>query len=143
VNNTGCGPFSNRYRRQYSFCCSLAAGVAPARRNPDRSSAHVFRSSIVFIEIFKHKDRIVAATELEAEDLLGCLNALLARITFVEEGAIPIGTWMEGRRLCAGVDAKDAPFVTLALHVDGMLWTLDAELEAGLRRQGFERFFRV
>jgi predicted nucleic acid-binding protein len=115
----------------------LREGILTDRRHT------FFAPRFVFIEIFKHKDRIVAATELEAEDLLGCLNALLARITFVEEGAIPIGTWMEGRRLCAGVDAKDAPFVTLALHVDGMLWTLDAELEAGLRRQGFERFFRV
>ena len=45
------------------------------------------------VELFKHKERIAAATELPEDDLLDCLNALLARITFVEEGAIPIGTW--------------------------------------------------
>ena len=95
----------------------------------------------VVVELFKHKERIVAATELTEDELLECLNALLARIAFVEEGIIPIGAWMEGRRLCADVDRKDAPFVTLTLHVDGVLWTADAELKAGLRVKGFDRFF--
>jgi predicted nucleic acid-binding protein len=95
----------------------------------------------VVVEIFKHKERITAATELAEDELLECLNALLARVVFVDEGAIPIGTWMEGRRLCAGVDLKDAPFVTLTLHVDGLLWTDDADLEAGLRTKGFDHFF--
>ena len=65
---------------------------------------------------------------------------LLSRIIFVDEGVIPIGTWMEGRRLCE-VDLKDTPFVTLALHVDGLLWTNDAELKSGLVAKGFDRFF--
>lgn len=42
----------------------------------------------------------------------------------------------EGRRLCADVDRKDAPFVTLALHLDGLIWTDDAKLAAGLRAKG-------
>ena len=54
---------------------------------------------------------------------------------------IPIGTWLEARRLCHDVDPKDTPFVALALHVDGRLWTGDEELKAGLRRKGFNRFF--
>jgi predicted nucleic acid-binding protein len=59
----------------------------------------------------------------------------------VEEGSIPIGTWMEGRRLCGGVDQKDAPFVTLTLHLVGQLWTVDEELITGLQAKGFDRFF--
>ena len=103
---------------------------------------HVFFSPrFVVVEIFKHKERIAAASALGEGELLECLNALLARIIFLDEGIIPIGTWMEGRRLCAGVDPKDAPFVTLTLHVDGRLWTGDGELEAGLRARGFDRFF--
>ena len=100
-----------------------------------------FSPRFVVVEIFKHKERIAAATELDAEELLECLNALLARIRLVEEGVIPLGTWIEGRRLCADVDRKDAPFVTLTLHLDGLLWTADAELEAGLRAKGFSQFF--
>ena len=93
------------------------------------------------VKLFKHKERISVATELPEDDLLKCLNQLLARIIFVEEGAIPIGTWMEGRRLCVDVDLKDAPFVTLTLHLDGRLWSDDAELKAGLLAKSFDRFF--
>ena len=100
-----------------------------------------YSARFVVVEIFKHKERIVAASELTEDELLECLNALLCRIAFVDEGIIPIGTWMEGRRLCADVDRKDAPFVTLTLHVDGLLWTDDAELKGALRAKGFDRFF--
>lgn len=100
-----------------------------------------FSPRLVMVELFKHKERIAAATELPEAELLDCLNELLARITFVEEGAIPIGTWMEGLRLCADVDRKDAPFVTLTLHLDGRLWSDDAELKAGLLVKSFDRFF--
>jgi len=93
------------------------------------------------VELFKHKERIATATQLGEEELLECLNAHLTCITFVDEGAIPIGTWLEGRRLCRDIDLKDAPFVTLTLHVDGLLWTTDHQLQAGLRARGFDRFF--
>ena len=95
----------------------------------------------VMVELFKHKERIVTATELCEDDLLECLNAHLSSITFVEEGAIPIDTWIEGRRLCPDTDPEDAPFVTLTLHVNGLRWTADSELEASLRRKGFTQFF--
>lgn len=95
----------------------------------------------VFVELFKHKERIAQATELSEEDLLECLYELLARVHFVEEGGIAIGTWMEARRLCREVDPKDAPFVALTLHLEGRLWTGDEELKAGLRARGFGRFF--
>ena len=104
-------------------------------------SHRFFSPRFVMVELFKHKERIAAATALAEDDLLECLNELLARLTFVEEGAIPIGTWVEGRRLCAGVDRKDAPFVTLTLHLDGRLWSDDAELKVGLLAKGFDRFF--
>jgi len=91
--------------------------------------------------LFKHKERIIKATHLSEEALLECLHELLARIQFVEEGSIPIGTWMEARRLCRDVDLKDSPFVALALHLDGRLWTTDGELKTALRAKGFARFY--
>lgn len=93
------------------------------------------------VELFKHKERIAQISELEADELLECLYELLARVNFVEEGSVPVGTWMEARRLCRDVDPKDMPFVALALHLDGRLWTADDELKSGLRLKGFDRFF--
>ena len=93
------------------------------------------------VELFKHKERIAQASALSEAELLECFYELLARVRFIEEGAIRIGTWMEARRLCRELDPKDAPFVALALHLDGILWTSDEKLMAGLRDRGFDRFF--
>jgi predicted nucleic acid-binding protein len=89
----------------------------------------------IFSELFKHKERIVAATELPEEELLDTLNSLFAHIQFVDESAIPIGDWLEARRLCAGVDDKDAPFVALAIYLKARLWTEDGELKKRTSRQ--------
>ncbi|MEI6781139.1 MAG: PIN domain-containing protein [Verrucomicrobiota bacterium] len=67
----------------------------------------------VFVELFQHEERIAKATELSEEDLAECLYERLAHVHFVEEGGIPIGTWMEARRLGRDVDPKDAPFIAL------------------------------
>ena len=69
----------------------------------------------VFTELFKHKGRILAATDLSEEELLEALNSLFAHIRFLDESAIPVGDWLEARRLCLGVDEKDTPFVALAI----------------------------
>ncbi|MEN9573003.1 MAG: hypothetical protein RL514_858 [Verrucomicrobiota bacterium] len=95
----------------------------------------------LFVELFKHKERIVRATELPEEELLEFLNALLTRVEFVDEAAIPMGTWMEARRLCRETDAKDIAFIALALHLKCRLWSGDEELKQGLRAKGFHSFF--
>lgn len=95
----------------------------------------------LFVELFKHKERLQRASRLSEEELLEALQVLVARIEFVTEANIPLGTWMEAHRLCRDVDDKDTAFVALTLHLDGQLWTEDEELKAGLRAKGFNRFF--
>jgi predicted nucleic acid-binding protein len=96
----------------------------------------------VFVELFKHKERLLRATEHSDEDLLTALNTLMSCIDFTDESAIPIGTWIEASRLCAPTDPKDIPYVALALFFDAELWTKDEELKAGLRKRGFDRFYQ-
>jgi len=95
----------------------------------------------LFVELFKHKDRIVRASKKSEDDVLESLHTLVAAMEFMDESAIPIGTWLEAHRLCAPTDPKDTPYVALALYVDGELWTEDEELKQGLRARGFTRFF--
>ena len=95
----------------------------------------------VVVELFKHKERIVAATGLNETTLLALLHTLIERIRFFDQDAISIGSWAEAWRLCRDVDENDVAYVALALELDGDLWTSDRELEAGLRRKGFTRFF--
>lgn len=94
----------------------------------------------LFVELFKHKDRIVRASRLPEADVIESLHALIARIEFHNEALIPIGCWMEAYCLCAPTDEKDTAYMALALHLEAELWTEDAELKTGLRARGFDRF---
>jgi predicted nucleic acid-binding protein len=105
---------------------------------------HDFRFIVprfIFIELFKHKDRLMAASGKTEEEILEALAALVVLLEFADEAAIPIGDWLEARRLCAPTDPKDTPYVALALHPDADLWTEDAALKIGLRARGFAKFF--
>lgn len=95
----------------------------------------------LFVELFKHKDRIVRASGTPEEVVLESLHALVASLEFADEAAIPVGTWIEARRLCAPTDPKDTPYIALALHLDAELWSEDMELKTGLRAWNFTRFF--
>ena len=95
----------------------------------------------LFVELFKHKERLLRAMHKTEDELLEALHALVASLDFVDEAAIPIGTWMEAYRLCAATDPKDTPYVALALHHDAELWTEDAALKTALIARGFIRFF--
>ena len=66
---------------------------------------------------------------------------LVERISFFDEDAISIGSWTEAWRLCRDVDENDTACVALTLELGGELWTSDRELETGLRKKGFTRFF--
>lgn len=97
----------------------------------------------LFVELFKHRARLLEATKLPQENVLEALNELIESLQFIDAAAIPMGTWMHARRLCDGVDLKDTPFVALALHLDASLWTVDVELKRGLRAKGFDQFFEA
>jgi predicted nucleic acid-binding protein len=106
------------------------------------STLEFFSPRFLFVELFKHKERLAQAAKLPEHELLEALHALVSRLQFVNEINIPVGTWLEAFRLCKGIDEKDTPYVALTLHVDGQLWTEDEALKAGLRARGFDRFFQ-
>jgi predicted nucleic acid-binding protein len=121
---------------------TLAAGCGDLAVRLVAAAETVFYAPrFLFVELFKHKARLVAATRLSEETLLEALNELIESLQFIEAASIPIGVWMQARRLCDGVDLKDTPFVALTLHLDARLWTDDEELKTGLRAKGFDRFF--
>lgn len=97
----------------------------------------------LFVELFKHQDRIMRASHLSEDQVLEALYTLVSRIEFVAEAGIPLGTWLEAHRLCRSVDEKDTPYVALTLHLDGRLWTEDQALKRGLRAKGFAAFFET
>jgi len=110
------------------------------RLNP-AVSLKFFSPRFLFVELFKHKDRLTAAARLTEDQLVEALHILVSRIDFITEANIPVGTWVEAFRLCKDVDEKDTPYVALTLHLEGRFWTDDAALKTALRSGGFTAFF--
>ena len=120
---------------------ALASGRGDLRDRLGPATSFRFASPrFLFVELFKHKERLERASRLNEVELLEALHTLVSRIEFVNEANIPVGTWMEAYRLCKQVDEKDTPYIALTLHLNGRLWTEDQELKLGLRSQGFDRF---
>ncbi len=115
----------------------LVAMLRPAGQLAD-ATLHAPR--FLFVELFKHKERIVRASHLPEAEIIESLHALVARIEFHNESLIAIGDWMEAWRLCSPTDENDTAYLALALHLDAKFWTEDEELKTGLRARGFDRF---
>lgn len=121
---------------------ALAAGRGDLReRLGPGARVDFFTPRFLFVELFKHKDRLAKAAKVTEEEMLNALHTLVSRLEFVNEANIPLNTWLEAHRLCRAVDDKDTPYVALTLHLDGRLWTHDDELKSALRVRGFDRFF--
>src|SRR5436190_23865039 len=93
---------------------TLVANRGDLRDRLSPSSNVNFQSPrFLFVEIFKHKERLARAARLSENELLEALHILVSRIEFVSEASIPVGIWMEAYRLCKDVDEKDTPYVAL------------------------------
>ncbi len=121
---------------------ALAAGRGDLRERLGRpADLRFFAPRFLFVELFRHKETLALAAKVSPEAMLEALHTLVTRLDFVNESNIPLTTWMEAYRLCRGVDEKDTPYVALALHLEGRLWTDDQELKSGLRARGFDQWF--
>ena len=87
-----------------------------------------YSPKFLIVELFKHKERIIRASNVAEEEFSERLLRLVNLIEFVNEGVIPIGTWVEAHRICNHVDPKDTPYVALSLHLNAEFWTEDATL---------------
>ena len=121
---------------------ALASSRGDLRSRLDSSDEIRFIAPrFLFVELFKHKDRLLRAMRKPEAELLEALHALVSSLQFTDEAAIPIGTWLEAHRLCDPTDPKDTPYVALALHHDADLWSEDPTLKTGLTARGFTRFY--
>jgi predicted nucleic acid-binding protein len=111
------------------------------RRLGSATNPQFFSPRFLFVELFKHKERLARAAKLLESELLEALYLLVSRVEFVNEANIPIGTWLEAYRLCKDIDENDTAYVALTLHLNGRFWTEDTELKSGLRTKGFNQFF--
>jgi predicted nucleic acid-binding protein len=101
-----------------------------------------YSPNFVFLEIFKHKEKILKCTK-ESEEVYGFLGKILKKITFVKEEIVSAENYEKANELCREIDENDTPFLALALEIDGHLLSGDEKLKRALKMKGFERFFSV
>lgn len=77
-------------------------------------SGHRFvAAKYLIVELFKHKERIIANINCPEADILLYLHEILRHIEFVDEEIISIGSYAEAHRLCRDVDKTTPPFLLL------------------------------
>ena len=72
------------------------------------------------------------------EQLQESYDALLTKITFLNEDIIPQKIWEEAENILSGIDIDDIDFIAMTKFLKGKLWTGDLELSNGLRKRGFK-----
>jgi predicted nucleic acid-binding protein len=89
-------------------------------------------------EILKHKAKILKAASIKEAEFLEVYFNITRRIKFINEGQIPETVWEKALLYTTGIDEDDAPFIALALYLDGYLWTGDKKLIRGVSAKGFK-----
>jgi predicted nucleic acid-binding protein len=84
-----------------------------------------YAPNFVFLEIFKHKEKILKCTKESEEEVYGFLGRILKRIGFVKEEVVSVENYEKANILCREIDENDAPFVALAIELEGYLLTGD------------------
>ena len=65
----------------------------------------------------------------------------MRHIDFFDENSISDNALKGAWELVRDIDPKDMLFVALTLEVEGLLWTGDTKLRAGLKNKGFDSFY--
>jgi predicted nucleic acid-binding protein len=97
--------------------------------------------NFIFLEIFRHKERIVQSSQQNEQEIITYLALLLSKIHFVNEENISTWNFIQAYQLCKDVDEDDTPFLALALELNLPFWTRDKALKSALQIKGFNNFF--
>ena len=100
----------------------------------------LYSPNYVFLEIFKHKEKILKCTKEPEEEVYGFIGNILKRICFVNEELISSENYILAYNLCKETDENDTPFVALTLEINGCLLSGDTKLKKALKNKGFNRF---
>ncbi len=107
------------------------------------NSIHFLIPKFAFIELFKHKEKIVRYSEHADDEVLEILYGIMKNIQIYDENLISLNSREKAWNLVKEIDEKDTVFVALCLETNSRLWTGDKKLINGLRNKGFDRFFEI
>lgn len=98
-------------------------------------------NELVLTELFRNKEKIVRLSGLEDQEVVRLYYDLIRALDVYKEDLLSPKVRKKAYRLCQDIDETDAPHVAITLDIDGVLWTGDERLRAGLESKGFDRFF--
>ncbi len=88
-------------------------------------------------EIRRHQPKIAKITKLSPEELDELKSLVTRKIRFINETLLDEDVLNQAEALVEDIDPDDAPFLALAIQLNGKLWTGDKKLRDGLRSKGF------
>lgn len=123
----------------FSAAISPNSQIADLLLNPAYALQR-FSCYYTFIELFKHKEKIMKLAKQDEESVLHLLYSIMRKLELQNEDLIAATHWQEAYELTKDVDNKDIAFVALCLNLfDSYLWTGDKKLYRHLKANGFER----
>jgi predicted nucleic acid-binding protein len=102
-----------------------------------------YSCNLLFVEIFKYKDKIKSVSKLTEDEILMQLGIIVSKIHFINEDVIPKEIFKRAYELCKDIDEKDTPFIALSIFLDAFLLTGDKELIEGLQNKGFDKIMSL
>ncbi|MCD4792641.1 MAG: hypothetical protein K8R54_05360 [Bacteroidales bacterium] len=123
----------------FSACITPYGDNADLLLNPNYSFER-YSCHYLFVEMFKHQNKIVKLSKQNIENIIEVLYAFMSKITFINEGTISQEIWKKADELTKEVDNNDISFVALTLSIpNSVLWTNDKKLIKGLQSKGFNQ----
>ncbi|GHV11311.1 hypothetical protein AGMMS49938_01760 [Fibrobacterales bacterium] len=94
-------------------------------------------------EIQNHLPKIRNLSKLGDAELNELISLVESRIFFIDEDLLPTTIITEAQSLVSGVDFDDFAFIALTNYLNGLLWTGDKVLIAGLQRKEYRQVITV
>jgi len=127
--------------------------VISALINPSGKESDIFFNPVhnfkfyscyfLFVEIFKHKDKIIKCSKISEEEILELIYKLSKKIRFINEEQLSDEILTKSVILTKDIDYKDVPFLALSIYLDCYLWTGDKILLEGLNNKGFKNIINT
>jgi len=107
------------------------------------SDYEFFAPNFIFIELFKHKEKIKKYSKLNDAEIIEYFSVIVQNIQFIRPDIVSSSNIQIAYDYCRDVDEKDLVFLALALELNANLWTGDKKLISHLKSQGFSNFFTI
>ncbi|HEX8460297.1 MAG TPA: PIN domain-containing protein [Segetibacter sp.] len=108
---------------------ALLAKNASIRDKLYSNNFKFYSPKFLFVEIFKHKERILKISNASEDDILELLSIVLHPINFINEAFISTAIYINEFSFCQDVDEKDTSFIAMAIALDCEVWTRDEVLK--------------